>query len=326
MDSQGGDRIIMQGLNMNTYPVPFYKDEFDRINAVNMLDIQKMGSVPNPASRDIRRFNGPPKQPPNQPGDRFNNDYVNMQHSSSPRNNFSYSLHPSNSMNHNIYGQGNPAPQHQQPHNQVHNQVHSQTHSQPPNPVIHDSPLYYPSHSQNGPIFSVERSQHMLSSHPYSTVTSHITSISNSPYKRKYKKHPKKDPNAPEKWKSAYQLFREDLNKKLEHKKLSFVDLSKIHSDQWSNLDASRKMFYDELAKNAKDEYEKLMNQYRKSPQYKEYQEYLNQFYAQEDTVGRVGRPKGKKSSNSSGSTVDKAKYSQPIVHQNFGQFTNMER
>ncbi|OLY81948.1 High mobility group-T protein [Smittium mucronatum] len=272
-----------------------------------MLDIQKMGTVPSNVSRDPRRFNAPQKQA-SHPGDRFNNEYTNMQQSPSHRNNFSYALHPANSMNNNMYNQGNVPHQGQNGN------------------VIHDPSMYYPNHSQNGALFNVERPQHILSSHPYSNVTSHITSISNSPYKRKYKKHPKKDPNAPEKWKSAYQLFREDLNKKLEHKKLSFVDLSKIHSDQWSNLDASRKIYYDEMAKSAKDEYEKLMSQYRKSSQYREYQEYLNQFYTQEDTVGRVGRPKGKKSSNSSGSTTEKTKYSQPIAHQNFGQFTNMDR
>ncbi|PVV03738.1 hypothetical protein BB560_001804 [Smittium megazygosporum] len=187
-----------------------------------------------------------------------------------------------------------------------------------PNNMIQGNSIYYHPHPSSGPLYNVERPQpHMLSPHSYS-VPSHVTPITSSPYKRKYKKHPKKDPNAPEKWKSAYQLFREDINKKLEHKKLSFVELSKIHSDQWANLDPNQKKYYDDLAMTAKLEYEKKMAQYRKSPQFKEFQDYLNQFYAQEDTVGRVGRPKGKKFSSANlpikSSPSNKQKLSQPPI------------
>ncbi|PVU88498.1 hypothetical protein BB561_005819 [Smittium simulii] len=283
MENQGGDRMLIHGLNMNPYPVPFYKDDFDRLNA--------------------EMHKGHP-----QLNERYYNDYPHMHSNSPSRNQFSYTLQSPNMINQNMY----------HPSNIV---------SPMPNNIIQGNSVYYHPHSNSGSLYNVERPQtHILSSHPYS-IPSHVTSITNSPYKRKYKKHPKKDPNAPEKWKSAYQLFREDINKKLEHKKLSFVELSKIHSDQWANLDINQKKYYNDLAMKAKIEYEKKMNQYRKSIQYKEFQEYLNQFYSQEDTVGRVGRPKGKKlnSSSLSGNSSNgsnKAKFPQQIVHQSYSSYT----
>ncbi|KAJ1915387.1 hypothetical protein H4219_004352 [Mycoemilia scoparia] len=108
-------------------------------------------------------------------------------------------------------------------------------------------------------------------------------------------RHPKKDVNAPEKWKSAYQMFRDDLNRELADRNLDFVEMSKLHSEKWANLTPERRKWYEDRAKEAKDEYDRQMNIYRQTESYKQYQKYLDHFYAQEDTVGRVGRPKGRK-------------------------------
>ncbi|PVZ97596.1 hypothetical protein BB558_004587 [Smittium angustum] len=292
MDNHSTDRMLMQNIPVNPYSVSINNEEFDKFNA--MFDIQK----PN-QSRDVRRTNQNMPRGPPQMGNRYHAEYFNVQPNNHTRNQYSYTLQPTNSMAPTFYGQhGSIAPMSSN--------------------IIQDTSMYYPTQPvPPSQMFNVDRQQqqHILSPHSYS-VPSHMTSITNSPYKRKYKKHPKKDPNAPEKWKSAYQLFRDDINKTIDIKKYSFVDLSKIHSEQWSGLNPQRKKHYEDLAKTAKIDYEKQMNIYRKSKQFKDYEDYLAQFYAQEDTVGRVGRPKGKKTSNSS-SSMSANSSSNQMVFQN---------
>ncbi|OMH83636.1 Non-histone chromosomal protein 6 [Zancudomyces culisetae] len=272
-----------------------------------MFDMLKYGPASiNNGERDPRRSQIFQK-PPHTPSERYQNDYVDFSDPSAQRGQFAYTLQPPAPMNQGMFVQPNSI-------------------SSGGANVLQDQHVYYPDNQQHSHIFNIERqSNHMMAGQSYQPIGSHVSSISVAPYKRKYKKHPKRDPNAPEKWKSAYQLFREDLNRKLENQKLSFVSLSKIHSEQWSKLDSTKKKYYDDLAKNAKEDYEKKMAVYKQSKQFKEYQEYLNQFYLQEDTVGRVGRPKGKKAANNVMLNQEKNRYANQVLPHNFNNFSNVD-
>ncbi|KAJ2080485.1 hypothetical protein H4R24_003051 [Coemansia sp. RSA 988] len=114
--------------------------------------------------------------------------------------------------------------------------------------------------------------------------------------RRTYRRHPKKDPNAPEKWRSAYQLFRDDVNHELHGSDIPFSEMSKIHSKRWAELgDETREMYF-QRSKSDKEEYLGNMAVYRQTPEFKQYEEYLEKFYQQESAVNRVGRPRGARS------------------------------
>ncbi|KAI8320751.1 HMG-box [Martensiomyces pterosporus] len=123
--------------------------------------------------------------------------------------------------------------------------------------------------------------------------------------KRTYRRHPKKDPNAPEKWRSAYQLFRDDVNRELHGQEIPFSEMSKIHSRKWAELDEEKKEVYFERSRSDKAEYQRKMAIYEQTPEYRQYEEYLEKFYKQDSTVKRVGRPKGTRTSKSKGKSAD---------------------
>ncbi|KAJ1993845.1 hypothetical protein EDC05_002006 [Coemansia umbellata] len=119
--------------------------------------------------------------------------------------------------------------------------------------------------------------------------------------RRTYRRHPKKDPNAPEKWRSAYQLFRDDVNRELHGQDIPFSEMSKIHSKRWAELSPEMSEMYYQRSKSDKEEYLRKMAVYEQTLEYKQYEEYLEKFFKQDSTVNRVGRPKGTRSSSSKG-------------------------
>ncbi|KAJ1719141.1 hypothetical protein LPJ53_006041, partial [Coemansia erecta] len=123
--------------------------------------------------------------------------------------------------------------------------------------------------------------------------------------RRTYRRHPKKDPNAPEKWRSAYQLFRDDINRELQGQDIPFSEMSKIHSRRWSELSDDKRNVYFQKSRRDKDEYVSKMAIYEQTPEFRQYNDYLEKFYQQESTVNRVGRPKGAKSSKGKGKGPD---------------------
>ncbi|KAJ1801561.1 hypothetical protein LPJ59_000182 [Coemansia sp. RSA 2399] len=105
--------------------------------------------------------------------------------------------------------------------------------------------------------------------------------------RRTYRRHPKKDPNAPEKWRSAYQLFRDDVNRELHGQDIPFSDMSKIHSRRWSELSKDLSVRYFEQSNRDKEDYLRKMAAYELTLEYKQYVEYLHNFYKQDSTVNR---------------------------------------
>lgn len=128
------------------------------------------------------------------------------------------------------------------------------------------------------------------------------------PTKRKYRRHAKPDRNAPIKPPSAYIMFSNDSRAELKNKNLSFAELAKIVGDQWKNLSHIEKQSYERRAMRAKDEYLAALEQYRQTPQYHRYQEYLNEFKSKQDAANRVigrARKRAKQASPGSGSIAD---------------------
>ncbi|GAN11608.1 hypothetical protein MAM1_0746d11183 [Mucor ambiguus] len=128
------------------------------------------------------------------------------------------------------------------------------------------------------------------------------------PTKRKYRRHAKPDRNAPIKPPSAYIMFSNDSRAELKNQNLSFAELAKIVGDQWKNLSHMEKQSYERRAMRAKDEYLAALEQYRQTPQYHRYQEYLNEFKSKQDAANRIigrARKRAKQASPESGSIAD---------------------
>lgn len=93
-------------------------------------------------------------------------------------------------------------------------------------------------------------------------------SVSGHQPKRKYRRHPKRDKNAPVKPPSAYIMFSNHARAQMKDQNMSFADMAKSVGDQWKNLSQEEKQKYERTAMQAKDEYLVELEQYRKTPEY----------------------------------------------------------
>ncbi|KAI8801613.1 high mobility group box domain-containing protein [Cladochytrium replicatum] len=94
---------------------------------------------------------------------------------------------------------------------------------------------------------------------------------SSSVQKRGYKRHPKKDPNAPVRPHSAYVAFQHRMRKKLKEDgcSLKFDEVSKIVGDKWRNMPEVEKNILEQQAAIDKADYDRRKKIYRQSEQYK---------------------------------------------------------
>ena len=125
--------------------------------------------------------------------------------------------------------------------------------------------------------------------------------------KRKYRRHPKPDDNAPERPPSAYVLFSNHIREEIKGKDLSFTDIAKLVGQRWQALSASEREPYETRAASLKETFNQHLVEYKKSDQYKQYTQYLAEFRAKHGG----GVPDGKRpkleeeaSGGSSGSPV----------------------
>ncbi|KAG9518112.1 HMG-box, partial [Aureobasidium melanogenum] len=98
--------------------------------------------------------------------------------------------------------------------------------------------------------------------------------------KRKYRRHPKADEHAPERPPSAYVIFSNQIRDQLKGKELSFTEIAKLVGERWQELGPSEKEPCEREAQALKDKYYSELRQYKKTPQYKQYQDYLIDFKA----------------------------------------------
>ncbi|KAH6606564.1 high-mobility group 20a [Trichoderma cornu-damae] len=124
--------------------------------------------------------------------------------------------------------------------------------------------------------------------------------------KRKYRRHPKPDENAPERPMSAYVLFsnsefkrpclpplsfwhgREHLLTKLivvelreslkGDRSLTFTEIAKLVGENWQSLPLSEREVYEGQARATKERYYREMAVYKETPEYHNYMRYLEEF------------------------------------------------
>ncbi|KAK4454610.1 hypothetical protein QBC34DRAFT_136823 [Podospora aff. communis PSN243] len=98
--------------------------------------------------------------------------------------------------------------------------------------------------------------------------------------KRKYRRHPKPDENAPERPPSAYVLFSNKMRDELKGRNLTFTEIAKLVGENWQNLSQAEKEPFESQAQAIKDKYHSDLAEYKKTPQYKQYAAYLQEFKA----------------------------------------------
>ena len=96
--------------------------------------------------------------------------------------------------------------------------------------------------------------------------------------KRKYRRHPKPDENAPERPPSAYVIFSNTMREELKGRNLSFTEIAKLVGENWQNLSPGEKEPYEQQAFSAKERYNNELTEYKKTERYKEYSQYLIDF------------------------------------------------
>ncbi|KAI9167003.1 High mobility group protein 20A [Paramyrothecium foliicola] len=96
--------------------------------------------------------------------------------------------------------------------------------------------------------------------------------------KRKYRRHPKPDENAPERPPSAYVLFSNKMREDLKSQNLTFTEIAKLVGEHWQNLDPAEKEIYESQANAAKDKYHQDLAEYKKTSEYRKYSQYLQEF------------------------------------------------
>ncbi|ROW11615.1 hypothetical protein VMCG_01433 [Cytospora schulzeri] len=102
--------------------------------------------------------------------------------------------------------------------------------------------------------------------------------------KRKYRRHPKADENAPERPPSAYVLFSNKMREDLKGQNLTFTEIAKLVGENWQGLSQAEKEPYERQAQAAKDKYNQDLAEYKKTPEYKKYLQYLQDFKAKHAT------------------------------------------
>ncbi|KIH87629.1 chromatin-associated protein [Sporothrix brasiliensis 5110] len=98
--------------------------------------------------------------------------------------------------------------------------------------------------------------------------------------KRKYRRHPKPDENAPERPPSAYVLFSNKIREDLKGKNLSFTEIAKHVGENWQGLTAAEREPFETQAQLAKGKYNQDLAEYKKTDEYKQYMVYLQDFKA----------------------------------------------
>ncbi|KAF2634026.1 hypothetical protein P280DRAFT_464278 [Massarina eburnea CBS 473.64] len=109
--------------------------------------------------------------------------------------------------------------------------------------------------------------------------------------KRRYRRHPRPDSNAPRKPKTAYVNFADQLRTSPEISSLSFVDIAKEVGRRWQELPAERKRVWESQAARAIQEFEGQMDEYKHTENWRKYQAYLSEFRSQQQQQASGKRP-----------------------------------
>jgi len=134
--------------------------------------------------------------------------------------------------------------------------------------------------------------------------------------KRKYRRHPKNDENAPEKPPSAYVLFSNRVREEVKAENLSFTEIARLVGEKWQKLDPNQKELFESHAGALKESYNKELTDYKKTDAYKEYMQYLADFKAKNAAQTDAKRPKleYQNSSSLSGNSIPET--AEALAHQ----------
>jgi len=108
--------------------------------------------------------------------------------------------------------------------------------------------------------------------------------------KRKYRRHPKADENAPERPPSAYVIFSNQVRIELKGHDLSFTEIAKLVGERWQVLDPAVREACEKQAASAKEKYYAQMSKYKKTQRYQDYQQYLTDFKVKHATPRTDGK------------------------------------
>lgn len=123
--------------------------------------------------------------------------------------------------------------------------------------------------------------------------------------KRKYRRHPKPDENAPEKPPSAYVLFSNKVREEVKSENLSFTEIARLVGERWQKLNPAEKESFESHASALKETYNAQLSEYKKTDVYKEYSQYLADFKAKHsNTNNETKRPKLESSQSSGGASI----------------------
>lgn len=70
------------------------------------------------------------------------------------------------------------------------------------------------------------------------------------------------------------------MREELKSKELSFTEIAKVVGERWQVLSPDSREVFERQANSAKEKYYAELGEYKKTPQYSEYQEYLKDFKA----------------------------------------------
>ncbi|KAK0618166.1 hypothetical protein B0T17DRAFT_327137 [Bombardia bombarda] len=98
--------------------------------------------------------------------------------------------------------------------------------------------------------------------------------------KRKYRRHPKPDDNAPERPPSAYVLFSNKMREDLKGRNLTFTEIAKLVGENWQSLSTAEKEPFESQAQKVKERYQFDLTDYKKTTSYQKYMAYLHDFKA----------------------------------------------
>ncbi|KUJ10832.1 uncharacterized protein LY89DRAFT_739818 [Mollisia scopiformis] len=115
-----------------------------------------------------------------------------------------------------------------------------------------------------------------------------VTSTSEQQYqKRRYRRHPKRDSNAPARPKTAYQLFAREVRRQMQDDNMTFVELAKLVGARWAILSPDERNTFLSASK-AKLRFQDQLRLYTGTEEHLRYQQYLQGFKNQHDSSGQA--------------------------------------
>ncbi|ORX90605.1 HMG-box [Basidiobolus meristosporus CBS 931.73] len=136
-------------------------------------------------------------------------------------------------------------------------------------------------------------SPHSLTIQGHRQISLNTGQYSNPAGKRRYRRHPKPDKNAPEKPASAYVMFSNKVRAEYKNQNMTFTEIAKIVGDRWKAISREEKEQVELSATQAREGYYEALRSYKETDEYKEYQMYLAEFRKKSSSCVRpVGRPR----------------------------------